>query len=147
MQHSIKPKIDWRKKMLYKQLSYEERAQTGILLKEKYSIRKIAKAINRVPGTISRKIKRNNWDAFRAEYNANFADRKYHMRKKIPVQQPKLQDVKAKNYVIENLKSGWSPEQTAGTINMEISKTASHETIYKSAVPVPRLSYLSLEFY
>lgn len=117
--------------MLYKQLTYEERIQIGILLKEKYSIRKIAKSINRDPGTISREIKRNFWDAFRAEYNANCADRKYHTRKKIPVHQPKLKDISVKNYVIEKLKIGWSPEQIAGTMQMEINKSVSHETIYK----------------
>lgn len=123
--------MDWREKVLYKQLSYEERVQIGILLKEKYSIRKIAKVIKRNPGTISREIKRNYWDAFRAEYNANCADRKYHMRKKIPIQQQKLKDGRVNNYVIEKLKIGWSPEQIAGTIQMEINKTVSHETIYK----------------
>jgi IS30 family transposase len=120
--------------VLYKQLSYEERVQIAILLKEKYSIRQIAKVINRNPGTISREIKRNFWDAFRAEYNASCADRKYRQRQRIPRQPEKMKNEEIKEYAENHLKMGWSPEQISG--RMPIDKpglNVSYETIYKYA--------------
>src|SRR5208282_1618863 len=53
------------------------------------------------------------------------------LRKKIPVQQAKLKDDIIKNYVVDKLKTGWSPEQIAGTIKLDINKSVSYETIYK----------------
>lgn len=117
--------------MLYNHLSYEERIQIETLLREKYSIRKIAKRLGRNPATISREIKRNFWDAFKGQYNFSCADRKYHQRQRIPKQTEKMADKEIKSYVLQNLELGWSPEQIAGRISIELRKYVSHETIYK----------------
>ncbi len=120
--------------MLYRHLSYEERIQIQTLLKEKISIRKIAKRLGRKPSTISREIKRNFWDACRIEYNSSCANRKYKERKvKANRKRPKkMQDEQILSYTKEKLELGWSPEQIAGRISRDIpGLTVSHETIYQ----------------
>lgn len=120
--------------MLYNHLCYEERIKIETLLNEKLSIREIAKRLNRNPSTISREIKRNNWDAFIAKYNFNCADRKYHQRQKIPRQPEKMKNTEIKVYVEHHLKIGWSPEQISGRIIIDKpGYSVSYETIYKHA--------------
>jgi IS30 family transposase len=115
-------------------LTYEERIKIETLLNEKLSIRKIAERLGRNPSTISREIKRNYWDAFVSRYNFCCADRKCHQRQKIPRQPKKMKNAEIKQYVESHLKTGWSPEQISGRI--EIDKpgcSVSYETIYKHA--------------
>jgi len=115
----------------YNQLNLEEREQLHLLIWDKLSIRQIAKIMNRDPSTISREIRRNTPPIHR-RYTPHLAQEKYHRRKVVSRQRPRLKDPCIMNYVLEKLKLGWSPEIIAGRWNKEHPNlTISHEAIYQ----------------
>jgi len=116
---------------IYKQLSIEEREtiQTGIW--QKKSIRLIAKELDRSPATISRELKRNCEKGKR-----RYFPRLAHERTKAMVhsrgKRYRLKNPLIRNYVIEKLKTDFSPEQIAGRLNIDYPKfRISHEAIYQ----------------
>lgn len=73
--------------MSYKHLTISERASIEVLLKENYSIRKIASILNRSVSTISREIKKNKSND---KYLAESAQSEYNTRKKCCGRKSKL---------------------------------------------------------
>jgi IS30 family transposase len=64
---------------IYQHLSPEERASIMLMLEQQYSIRFIAKHLNRSPSTISREIKRNHRSSalITQSYCATTASKRY----------------------------------------------------------------------
>jgi IS30 family transposase len=93
-----------------KHLSYEERGVIEKLVGCSYSLRQIAKILNRSPNTISKEIVRNT---VKGAYLADKARYKAHQRRRMS----KWQSYKALDYegLIKNkLKQHWSPETISG---------------------------------
>ena len=96
-------------------LTYEERIQISVLLKDGYSKRAIAIHIGRSHSTIVREITRNSASG---KYDPNRAKQKARSRRKLSKyqgmkvqQRPELQ-----KYIIFKLKQNWTPEQIAGRL-------------------------------
>jgi len=120
-----------------KKLQYVERIELKILLNKGYSIRSIAKVIDRSHGTISDELKRNTKQG--KEYCPRYAQRKAYLRK----WQSKFgwkkieQDPKLRKYIIEKLKDSWNPDEISGRMKKDkeafyVSKTAIYEWLYSA---------------
>lgn len=113
----------------YKHLSEEERNDLVVMLNRKESLRAIARALNRNPGTISREIKRNFG---RTRYRAHRAleravDRHHNAHKK-----ERLKNHALRKEVERLLGIGWSPELIAGRLKKRKDlPVISHESIYQ----------------
>lgn len=115
----------------YKQLSCEEREKIAILRAKGKTVRQIAKAIGRNPGTISRELKRNKPPKYNG-YMALAAHKRAVRRKRLAAQRPLLKNKQIKMYVIKKLKTGWSPELIAGRLTKDLPEhSVSHEAIYQ----------------
>ncbi len=111
-------------------LTPKERDNIAIWLAEKHTIREISRRLNRSVSTISDEVKRNSlscgYQAITAQEistRRNKCSRKHNARKSVVIT----------NYVVDKLRSGWSPEQIAGRLKKENNgKTIiCHETIYQ----------------
>lgn len=112
----------------YNQLTIIERSQIAALKANNFSLREIARNMNRSVATISREIRRNK--AQHESYNCRQAEqtkdaRKYAARKKATISSDTW------SRVINMLKDGISPEQISGRLKMENEESVSHERIYQ----------------
>jgi IS30 family transposase len=111
-------------------LSPTDRGEIMMGLRHKKSIRSIAASINRNPSVISREIKKNStndniYQSYWAQVHSDIRHRESRQRKRID-------DEVIRAYMREKLKLGWSPEQIAGRIGIDLpGKAVSHETIYQ----------------
>ena len=115
----------------YRQLSIEEREiiQTGLW--EGQSVRSIACTLNRSPSSISREIRRN-CPPEKRRYTPRVAQEKARDRIQRRGQRPRLKNEFIEKYVIQKLKSDFSPEQIAGRLRIEYPECQiSHEAIYQ----------------
>ncbi|MBI4999488.1 IS30 family transposase [Candidatus Gottesmanbacteria bacterium] len=94
------------------------------------SLREIGRRLGRSHSTIVEEIQRNN---FQGKYyvaihaQAMTEERKIKARKRYP-----LKDPETYSFVLEKLRSGWSPEQIAGRLRKEHGQTIiCQETIYR----------------
>lgn len=118
--------------MLYKHLSYDERAVIGVMKRRRHKNADIAKDMGRHRSTIGRELKRNFWDACRMEYSHSCAERKADARRAQGHRKKKTDNPVLQDYIFEKLKIGWSPETISGRLRIEnIELFVSHETIYK----------------
>lgn len=116
-------------KSLYRVLTPEEREEIMIGLRQNESIRSIAKRLSRNPSVVSREIKNNSTEDDR--YQAYWAHNRSKKRRRQSRQRERIPDQIIRQYIREKLQIGWSPEQIAGRISIEIpGKYVSHETIY-----------------
>jgi IS30 family transposase len=115
----------------YTQLEQKERDQIFLLLQEGKTQKEIASIIGRDKSTISRELSRNLHQKFYV-YLPDTAQRKTEKRK---VQSRKQQyldrDLELKQYVLTKLKTGWSPEQIEGRIEIDLDKYLNYESIYQ----------------
>ena len=117
--------------MKYKHLSIEEREKIQELLWQKTSIRDIAKVIGRSVSSISRELKRNKPLLF-DRYTPRIANEKALKKRKSRGRKLRLKSFFIRNYVIDHLKRGYSPEQIAGRLTLEYpNEKISHEAIYQ----------------
>lgn len=131
----------------YKHITKQERLEIEILLDKKYSVRSIAGALNRNPGTISREIKRNGLRIHRGSrkgtptgrYKAKSAHQKAGVRRNnAKYQGKKIWENKGlREYIEKGLKGEWSPDVASGRMKLEsqpfyASKTAIYEYLYSS---------------
>jgi IS30 family transposase len=118
----------------YRHLSARERLEIEMLHRAGSPVRRIAAALGRSPGTITRELRRNavptkHW---RGPYDGMRAEALYHRRRRWDARfklarQPDLAD-----HVRRHLAMGWSPEQIAGRLAREHGRTiVSHESIYR----------------
>lgn len=111
-------------------ISAEERDKIAVYLASKFSIRSIAKKLERSSSSISEEIKRNSisgeYRSISAQLLSN--ERNVKSRRTNPLKNPKIFA-----YVFDKLRSGWSPEQISGRLKKK-NKGKSiicHETIYR----------------
>jgi IS30 family transposase len=106
-------------------------------LRNKESIRLIAKRLQRHPSVISREIKANSTEDGR--YQGYWAEQRSRRRRRKCRQRARLADETVRAYTYEKLKIHWSPEQIAGRISIDIpEKQVSYETIYQYIFKVDR---------
>ena len=121
-----------KKKKGFSHIKKTERLEIAILLNKGYSIRSIARTLNRSPSSISDEIKNNSvkgkYDPHKANHKA-YVKRKYSKYQGMKIEN----DIELRNYVEDKINEDWSPEQIAGRIK-EIDtylKPISHRAIYK----------------
>ena len=116
--------------MKYHHLSLEERVEFYSCLKQRLSLRKIAKKLNRSPASLCRELKRHT--RYGRPYKPVLAHNRSlkwaeKQRYKAPLKNPETLA-----YVLEKLALGWSPETIEGRIGIEHSGlSVSYETIYE----------------
>lgn len=114
----------------YRVLSPNEREEIMIGVRSNESIRSIAGRLHRNVSVISREIKTNSTEEGR--YQCYWAQKRSERRRRNSRYRERIADVGIRHYLHEKLKEGWSPEQIAGRIGMELpGKRVSHETIYQ----------------
>lgn len=115
--------------MIYQHLGVEEREgiQEGLWKKE--SIRSIAGRLGRSPASISREIARNQ--PLQRKYFPRVAHERALEKRKERGRKLRLKNQTVRRYVIQKLKDGYSPEQIAGRMALDIGETVSHEAIYQ----------------
>jgi transposase, IS30 family len=116
--------------MQYKHLTIEERETIQELLREKHSIRAIARILCRPASCISREIKRN-LPLERVVYTPRLAHARALEKRKSRGRIVRLKSEDIRMYVIEKLHLRWSPEQIAGRIKKDLGRSISHEAIYQ----------------
>jgi len=116
--------------MKYQHLTIEERELLQLLRWERKSIRSIARALHRSPSSISRELKRN-YPLKLKTYAPRLAHERALVKRKSRGRSERLKNNVVREYVTDHLKKGWSPEQIAGTIRIELNEKISYETIYQ----------------
>ena len=115
----------------YKQLTQSEREQIAGLLSEGYSLGDIAKTLGRNKGTISRELARNSAPEYR-RYTPCRAHARACERKIAANTHERLKNDFIRQYVMDGLEQGWSPEQIAGRIRIDHpGYSVNHEAIYQ----------------
>lgn len=118
-------------KKYYQQLTIDEREQLAFLRIQKKSIREIARQLSRHHTTIARELKRNVYTS-QVAYRPYRASVRARLRKQSAAKRPRLKNEETRQYVLERLRNGWSPEQIAGRISMDRpGSRISHEAIYQ----------------
>ena len=131
MQHFDKMSY-YQSDMKYIHFTVGEREKIQEMLWQKASIRAIAIALNRSPSSVSREVKRNMDTIGRRRYNPRTAHERASKKRKIRGREDRLKNDTIREYVIEHLRSGWSPEQIAGRLPQDKSgEYVSHEAIYQ----------------
>ena len=124
----------------YSHLSPMEREEISRGVASGASLRAIARRLARPPCTISREVRRNAPCRFR--YRAVPAGRAAQARASTRRRPRKLASPERWAKVLELLRRRWSPEQIAGQLRRDypddVSRQASHETIYAAIYAMPR---------
>ena len=112
----------------YRQLTSEERYALSTLRKQGYSMRRIARALDRAPSTISREVRRNRrkdggYRAFTANQRARARRSRSRRNQRFTAADWAL--------VLSCLKQEWSPEQISGRLATKGALRVSHESIYR----------------
>lgn len=115
---------------IYHQLTDHERDLIALYKGRGLSVRDMAKKLGRFASSISRELKRNNFEG--KYYVAIHAQVKAGERKSKVNSHPKIASTKwLERYIRLKLQAGWSPEQIAGRLKKESGKRViCHETIY-----------------
>lgn len=116
--------------MRYQHFSIVEREKLQNGLWAKQSIRSIAEELGRSPSSVSREVRRNKPLHFerytpRLAHGRALANRSHRGRK------DRLKNETIRRYVHAKLKMGFSPEQIAGRMQIDIRECISHEAIYQ----------------
>lgn len=115
-------------------LSSGERSEIEILKKKGYSIRAIAKVLDRSPNTISLELKRMP-SGYKAKTAKIYARTKLRFRR---LQWSKIESIPGlKEYIIKGLESNWNPDEISGRMKKEkkpwyVSKSAIYEWLETS---------------
>lgn len=116
------------------ELNLYDRQKLQYWLRTKQSLREIARLIQKDHSVLSREIRRNGSDRkkYRADVAQLLADKRRHQGRRGKLDKhPEL-----KKFVVDHLKSDWSPEEIAGYLR-EVSNSEtngamiSHESIYE----------------
>lgn len=113
----------------YSILTPEDRGEIMIGCRNNESIRSIARRLKRNQSVVSREIKNNSTED--GKYQCYWAQKRSERRRRHSRRRERIADLHIRSYVHEKLKIGWSPEQIAGRITLEIpGKQISYESIY-----------------
>lgn len=116
----------------YKHLNSAERKEISFLLEKGYGPRNIAKIMGRGKSSIAKEVKENStngtYDPKKAQHKA-YVKRKYSKYQGMKV----VRDIGLRNYVEENIKRDWSPDEIAGRLRYvdKNIKYASRQAVYK----------------
>lgn len=120
----------------YRHLNEHNRVRIEVLLREGKSQYEIAGLLKVDKSTISREIKKRG--GIIRGYTAEYAQSDYEANRQKTGAKAKMEDSIIANYVIGNLKAGWSPETIAGRLRKEIKEGKrlqdeyiNHESIYQ----------------
>lgn len=121
----------------YSHLSVSERTLIYWWLKDKISIREMARRLKRDHSSISRELRRNKWFN-NPNYFPRGAQQLYHWRLQQRATRYRLKKPSLRNYVIHRLQCGWTPEIIAGRLKhagngLSICHKAIYQFIYKEA--------------
>lgn len=115
----------------YTHLSLVERDRLSVLRAQGYSINEIAKQLKRNKGTVSRELQRNSGPVY-SSYGGGSADGRARQRRHQASRRQRLREPSIRLYVHSKLHLGWSPEQIAGRMPMDLpGMSISHEAIYQ----------------
>lgn len=119
-------------KGLYTHLCLSERREIYYLKHYKdCSIREIGRRLNRSHSTISRELKRNS-GCWCNQYYHNPAQWMARLRLRNRAIREPLKSNKTRDYVIEKIKEGWTPEIISGRLRLENNlEYVCHESIYQ----------------
>ena len=125
----------------YTRLTVIEREEISRQIASGYSLRKIAKNLNRAPSSMSREINRSVVDS--KYYRAVFAQgRANKLRHKLRGNRKLDNNIPLREFVLYYLAKNWSPEQIAKRLIMlypnDMDMRISHETIYSYIYVLPR---------
>lgn len=113
--------------MSYCHVDLTERHYIQVSRKEKMSQSKIAQALGRSQGTISRELKRNSGQkGYRYKQADRFSHERHRSKRKAIKMTEEMQHI-----VSVCLLNDWSPEQIAGRLREEGVLSVHHETIYQ----------------
>ena len=122
--------------MKWTNISLAERRDIFILRSKGYSIRSIAKSMNRSPNTISYELKRNET---KGEYEPDKAEAKSWLRKRMrKYQWMKIEEIpELRRHIIKGLKDKWNPDEISGRLKREkspwyISKNSIYRWLYSN---------------
>jgi len=114
----------------YKHFTKDERNELAILLKKGYSLRDIARVLDRSPASVSREIKRNSvkgcYEPDKAQHKA-YVKRLYSKYQGMKIKKNQF----VENYIHEKIRFGWSPERISGRLRMETGYSVSFKAVYK----------------
>src|SRR3990167_5567120 len=116
--------------MKYRHFSVEERETIQLMWWERRSARSIAQALNRSPSSVSRELRRS-FPEERQVYTPRIAHDRALEKRKNRGRKDRLKNQTVRDYAINHLKEGWSPEQISGRIKIELGEKISHEAIYQ----------------
>jgi IS30 family transposase len=122
-------RISHEQGIVYKHIVPEERDFLAMMLSSGLTQKEIAKQLGRHPSTISREIKRNG-SCVRHNYLAILAQKRAEARSQNSHRKDRLKNSSVRNYVIDKLKNGYTPEQIAGRIRLDLGLKTNHESIY-----------------
>ncbi len=115
----------------YKHITMEERELIAKMHWEGKELSEIANVLVRDKGTISRELKRNASSEYRC-YTPCRAQCRADERRKTASRRLRLKNETVRQYVLEKLAIGWSPELIAGRLPLEhIGFSISYEAIYQ----------------
>jgi IS30 family transposase len=114
---------------VYKHITAYERDMIALMLSSGSTQEEIAKELKRHPSTISREVKRNSSPVWKC-YSAIQAHQRAEARSLDSHTRDRLENPRIREYVIQKLKIGYTPEQIAGRINIDLKLKTNHESIY-----------------
>ena len=122
--------------MKWKNISSAERIEIGILRSKGYTIREMAKEMERSPNTISYELRKNKASG---KYNPKKANDKSRLRKRMRrFQWMKIEEnQELKNFIIEGLQKKWNPDEISGRMKLEkklfkVSKNSIYRWLYSN---------------
>ncbi len=115
--------------MTYQHLSVEEREEIQQGLWKKESLRSIARRLGRSPASLSREVTKNQ--PLQRKYLPRVAHERALLSRKERGRKLRLKNQCIRRYVVTHLKKGYSPEQIAGRMPLDLKETLSHEAIYQ----------------
>ena len=117
-------------------ISLAERREISILRSKGYSIRSIAKSMDRSPNTISYELKRNKTNG---KYEPDKAEAKSWLRKRMrKYQWMKIEEnPELKQYIVKGLTDKWNPDEISGKMKKEkklwyVSKNSIYRWLYSN---------------
>jgi len=117
--------------MNYQHLTIDERERIQLMLWQKQSVRAMAKELNRNPSSISREINKSRRSDGKRFYIPRAAHERAVQNRSIRGERRLVTNERLRDYVTEQLKLGWSPEQIAAKAEENTGTKISHEAIYQ----------------
>ena len=121
--------------MSYKQLTLVERFRIFHMKVVGYTIREIARELDRSHSTISRELQRNTTGEGLSPMWIAHAQRLCEQRRQRARHRRRQDHAALRGYVVERLQAHWSPEIIAGRLRLDFPRNAamriSHEGIYR----------------